>query len=110
MGLLTADDYAEMQADLAEVRGDNEQNIVIRRGGVELPPQPVRIARQGSQAQPRDSDNAQEVRGKVVVMGGVDFDVQPEDRFNDAGGGLCRVVFVRPNRRVMVVAEAEVIG
>jgi len=44
-----------------------------------------------------------------VVVGGVGFNVRPGDRFNDANGVLYRVTFVRPNRLVMVVAEAEAV-
>lgn len=107
--MINSDDLAQMRADLAAMRQDNEINIVIRRGSTTLATQPVRIARQGSQAQPRDSLGGEEVRGRVVVVGGVDFDVQVGDRFNDTGGVLYRVAFVRPNRLVAVVAEAEAV-
>ena len=111
-GLLSAEDYARMQQDMLNVRSDNEQNIVLRRGGVARPAQAVRIARQGgSRGAEKDSQAATEVRGNLVVMGGTDFDVEIGDEFNDAQTGeLCRISFVRPNRRIMVVAEAEVIG
>jgi len=69
----------------------------------------VRIARSGGRGRERDSDGGQEARGDVVVVGGVDFDVEPGDRFNDAGGQLYRVLFVRPNRSVGVVAEAAIV-
>jgi hypothetical protein len=108
--MLNADDLARMQADLTAVRQDRPAAVVIRRGQTTLAAQTVRIARQGGQANPRDSAGGKEVRGKVVVLGGVDFDVQPEDRFNDAGGTLYRVTYVRPNRLVAVVAEAEAVG
>jgi len=42
-------------------------------------------------------------------MGGVDLDIEPGDRFNDAGGVLYQVVLVRPNRAASVVAEAEMV-
>jgi len=110
MGLLTDADYTEMISDMVSIRGDNEIYISIRRGDDELPLQPVRIARQGtSSATTRNSPGAQEGREKIIVMGGIDFDVEPSDRFNDDNGILHEVVFVRPNRRIMVVAEAELI-
>lgn len=98
-----------MAADLAEVRGDNEIEVILRRGDTTLPAQPVRVARQGSFSQQRDSDGGQAVRGRVVVLGGTDFDVQAGDRFNDGAGVLYEVSFVRPNRRAAVVAEAEAV-
>lgn len=107
--MINSDDLTQMQADLATVRGDNESSITIRRGGTSLPAQPVRIARQGAQGQKRDSDGGEETRGRVVIVGGTTLDIQPGDRFNDANGVLYRVAFVRPNRLVMVVAEAEAV-
>jgi hypothetical protein len=35
--------------------------------------------------------------------------VQPGDRFTDPDGNLYEIVFVRPNRRAAVVAEANMI-
>jgi hypothetical protein len=43
------------------------------------------------------------------VAGGVDFDVQPGDRFTDGSGVLYRVTFVRPNRDAAMTAEAEAV-
>jgi hypothetical protein len=50
-----------------------------------------------------------EYRADVIVLGGVDFDVQVEDRFNDANGILYRVIFVNPNREMAVTAEAAAV-
>lgn len=111
-GLLTDQDYAEMRQDMLDVRSDNEQAIILRRNNIAQPSQTVRIARYGgSRASEKDSQAATEVRGNLVIMGDIDFDVEIGDEFNDTQTGeLCRVSFVRPNRRIMVVAEAEVIG
>jgi len=98
-----------MAADWLEMRGDREEDVVIRRGEVELAAQAVRVARAGAGARVLDSGTAEESRGRVVVLGGVSFDVQPGDRFNDGKGTLYRVVLVRPNRGAGVVAEAEVV-
>lgn len=102
-------DWGDLAGMLTAVRGENEQTITIRRGGTTLAPQPVRIARVGGQGRQRESDGAESSYGRVVVLGGVDFDVQRDDRFNDAAGVLYTVVLVRPNRRAAVVAEAEVV-
>ena len=105
--MLGADDWAQMEADWGEVRLDNETQIAIRRGNETLPYQSVRIARQGGGGIEQDSEAGQEARGRVVVMGAVSLDIAPGDRFNDDNGALYTVTFVRPNRRVMTVAEAE---
>jgi hypothetical protein len=106
--MLTAADWAQMQADLAAVRGDNEVSITIRRGDETLDAQAVRIAGAGSVSQTRDSAGAQQATTRVVVLGATTLDVQPGDRFTVAGV-LYQVVFVQPNRRAAVVAEAEAV-
>lgn len=107
--MISSDDLARMRADLAAIRQDHEVSVVLRRGSTVLAAQLVRVARQGAQARGYDAVTGEEVRGRVVVVGGVDFDVQPGDRFNDDNGTLYRVAFVRPNRRVAVIAEAEAV-
>lgn len=107
--MLTSGDWERMAGDLVEVRGDREEDVVIRRGDVELAAQAVRVARAGGGGRVLGSGTAEESRGKVVVLGGVAFDVQPGDRFNDGEGTLYRVLLVRPNRLAGVVAEAEVV-
>lgn len=109
--MLSAADWAAMQADLLAVRGDNAVSITIRRGATTLAAQTVRIARLGGAqtAASAGSARAQEARGRVVVMGATTLDIQPGDRFNDAAGELYQVVLVRPNRRAAVMAEAEII-
>ena len=107
MGLIFGDDLVQMQADLLAVIGDRPAVIAIRRGDESLPEQTVRVAR-SAKGTKRDSDGGQEARAGVVVAGGVDFDVQPGDRFTDAGV-LYRVTFVRPNRDAAVTAEAEAV-
>lgn len=102
-------DWTQIAADLAAIVAENSTSIVIRRGGSTLAAQDVRIARNG-RASVAESAGAQESRGRVVVMGGVDLDIAPGDRFNDGNGVLYRVVMVRPNRLAAVVAEAEVVG
>lgn len=102
-------DWTQAAEDLAAIRAENEVQIVLRRGGTALDPQPVRIARLGAQGSVQGGRGTQESRGRAVVLGGLDLDIQPEDRFTDAQGTLYRVVIVRPNRRAAVIAEAEVV-
>ena len=110
MGLLSASDFAKMQADLLEVRNDNALSISIRRGATTLAPQTVRIARAGSASgQTVDVGTLEEQQQRVVVMGSVSLDIRTGDRFNDAASVLYEVVAVRPNRRAAVMAEATVI-
>jgi hypothetical protein len=107
-GLLSSDDLAQMRADLLAVIGDREEEIAFRRGDESLAAQTVRIARSGGGGREQESDGGQEARGSVIVVGDVDFDVQPGDRFT-TGDVLYRVTFVRPNRDAAVTAEAEAV-
>lgn len=102
-------DWAQAAVDLAAVRGDNAQSITIRRGATTLTAQSVRLARTGGAGGERQDGQARASYGKVVVLFGTTGDVQPGDRFNDGAGVLYEVVFVRPNRRAAVVAEAEAV-
>jgi len=102
-------DWTQAEADLAAVREENQVSITIGRGSETLTAQDVRIARVGGQSRLSQGDRTQESRGRVVVMGAVDLDIQPDDRFNDGAGVLYRVVLVRANRRAAVIAEAEAI-
>lgn len=105
--MMTPADIAQMQADLSEMRADNQVTIQIRRGNTTLANQQVRVARL-SGGQEKQGQNTQESRGKVVVVGSLTFDVKVNDRFN-ADGLLYRVSFVRPNDLAAVIAEAELV-
>lgn len=109
MGLIGSSDLDRMRADATVIRQDNLETIAIRRGNTTLAAQQVRIARISGQANRQDTLGGEEVRGRVIVVGSVDFDVQPGDRFNDSSGVLYRVFFVRPNRNAAVMAEAEAV-
>lgn len=106
--VLSSGDRSQMQSDLAGVRSDNEVSLAFRRGETTLTAQTVRIARSGGRGSSRSGDAAQETRGQVIVAGPTGLDVQVGDRFTHAGN-LYRVTFVRPNRTVDTVAEAEVV-
>jgi hypothetical protein len=107
--MLTQSDIEAMAADLAEIRGDNEINLLLRRGDWTLPYQPARIAKLGGTANEKSGEASQETRGRVIVLGPLGMDIQTGDRFNDAAGVLYQVTFVRPNRRAAVEAEAEMV-
>ena len=108
MPLMTASDWAAMRVDLVEIRDDNAVSITIRRGNTTLPAQTVRIARSG-RGNVQDGTAAQASTAPVIVLGDTTFDVQPEDRFT-VEGLVYQVEFVRPNRRVAIVAEAKAVA
>lgn len=102
-------DWTQAAADLAAVRGDNAQSITIRRGATTLTAQSVRIARMGGAGSARQDGQTSASYGRVVMLFGTSGNVQVGDRFNDSAGVLYEVVFVRPNRRAGVIAEAEAV-
>src|SRR5688572_1659088 len=105
--MLTADDFARMRADMAEIIGDNQASIVIRRGSETLAAQTVRVERAGRALGRRvQSGNSEETRGNIIVGGAVGLDIQKDDRFTHNGQAY-RVTFVRPNTQMGVQAEAE---
>lgn len=104
--MLNPSDIEQMRSDLLSVRDDNDVSVSFRRGNVTLNPQTVRIARTGSGGR-NETGVAREVRGRVVLVGGVDLDVQVDDRFN-ADGRLYRVTIVRPNRVAATIVDAEI--
>ena len=107
--MLTDADRAAMRAGLAEVRGDRELMITIRRGKTTLAAQRVRVARSGTgRAMAAEVEGMEAALSMVTVLGGLDFDVQPADRFT-ADGVLYQVVAVHPNRDSAVMAEARMV-
>jgi hypothetical protein len=108
VGLLSADEWTEMAADLAEARADNPVAIVIRRGATTLASQTVRLTGTGRAGAQMVGNRTEQARGSVLVLGATTLDIQPGDRFNDAAGLLYEVTLVKPNRKVGTVAEAMV--
>lgn len=107
--MLTAADIAQMKADLAEVIGDNEVSIIIRRGTptVTLPAQTVRVERQGrAKSMKGQTPGSEETTADIVVIGEEGLDIQKDDRFS-IDGVHYRVLFRRPNELIGVQAEAE---
>ncbi|MFP4344247.1 MAG: hypothetical protein ACLFU8_06115 [Anaerolineales bacterium] len=108
--MLSSDDLAQMTADLTKVRDDRDESLAFRRGDTTLDAQTVRIVRAGTAARDQVGAESSEQRARVLVLGPTDLDVAVGDRFNDGGGTLYRVTFVRPNRTVETVAEAEAVA
>lgn len=107
--MLTDADRAAMRTGLAEVRGDREVTVTIRRGKSTLAGQSVRVARSGTgRAMAADVEGMEAALSMVTVLGSVDFDVQPADRFT-LSGVLYEVVAVHPNRDAAVMAEARMV-
>ena len=111
--MISSDDLTQMQGDLAAVRSDRAEDIVIRRGHgaglTQLDPQTVRIARAVAQGRIDQSPTAQQAEGRAVILGAANMDVKVGDRFTDAGGRLYEVVFIRPNRSAATMFEAIVV-
>jgi hypothetical protein len=105
--MLTSADRDAMRADLLQLRDERPVEIAIRRGATTLEAQTVRVerTRPGST---RSGDQAREQRGDVVVLGGIDLDIEVNDRFTD-NGILYEVIFVRPNKEFAVMAEATAV-
>ena len=111
--MISSDDLAQMQSDLAAVRGDRAEDITIRRGHgaglTQLDPQTVRIARIVAQGRIDQSPAAQQAEGRAVILGASGMDVEIGDRFNDGGGRLYEVLYIRPNRSAATMFEAIVV-
>jgi len=105
--VLTSQDRAQMSADLAAIRDDRPVSIAIRRNGATLAAQTVRIARGGNiQAGTTDADGLQAAVGAVIVVGDVDLNIQPGDKFTIAGA-LYEVIAIHPNREHATQAQAR---
>jgi len=107
--VLTDADRARMRADLTAIRDDRAVNIVIRRNGVMLTAQTVRIARSGQgRSLVSDSDGLQAAVGMVTVLGATTLNIQPGDRFT-AATVLYEVIAVHPHRDAGIMAEARMV-
>lgn len=104
----SASDWARISEAMAAIREMNAIDIVLRRGTTTLAAQRVRIERQGTQARAADSAGAEQVSTAVVILGAIDLDIQPQDRFT-LNGQLYEVTLIRPNRLTATQAEARVI-
>jgi hypothetical protein len=80
-------------------------SLVIRRGATTLAAQAGRIVRD-EVARDLRGEGSQAAAGRALVFGGPALDIQADDRLT-VGGVLYTVTFVRPDRTVETVAEAE---
>ncbi len=103
--MLTAADLARMQADIAEMIGDNEVSITLRRGSVAVnaTPHTVRIERKGTFTLQAGSETERTVT-RYVLQSSAAIDIQKGDRFN-AHGFLYEVAAVTPRQ---VGSQADV--
>ncbi len=87
------------------------QSIELRRNGVTLPAQTVRVERKGGQSPiVADSAGATQTETRVVIVGDKALDIAVGDRFNDANtGDLYEVQSIHPNRQLMTQAIAVMI-
>jgi hypothetical protein len=107
--VLTDADRARMRADLTEIRNDRAVNITIRRNGVTLAAQTVRIARSGQgRSLVSDSDGLQAAVGMVTLLGDPALNIQPGDKFTVAAV-LYEVLAVHPHRDAAIMAEARMV-
>ena len=104
----SAGDWARISEAMAVIREMNAVDIVLRRGTTTLGALRVRIERQGTQARSADSAGAAQASGVVVILGAIDLDIQPQDRFT-LNGQLYEVTLIRPNRLAATQAEARVV-
>lgn len=105
--MITNADITDMLRDLSEVIGDNSVDILIRRNGVNLSGQTVRIAKGGGgrSGQVNDPDLGANLT-PITVLGPITLDIQAQDRFT-LNGTLFEVVTIHPNRRAGTQAEAQ---
>lgn len=102
--------WTQIATDIEKLIAGNPTTITIRRGtSGTLAAQIVRLERPGAWGRERDGSGTQQSVGRVIVIGKTDLDIRIGDRFNDAGGVLYEVTFVRPNRLACVQAEARAI-
>jgi len=106
--VIDADDLAQMRADALEIQADYEVSLAFRRGTMTLAAQKVRIARTGTQARVANSAGAQQQTMGVIVLGDVNLNIAPHDRFT-LDSVLYEVTFVRPNKRAATFAEAQAV-
>ncbi len=97
--------WEQIKAHLRNVRADNENSIVIRRGTTELAAQAMRIEYAGSRGWRLQSDAARAAQQAVFILGEPDMNIAVEDRLT-YNGVLFRIVFIQPNRLAATIAEA----
>lgn len=107
--MLGASEREQMRRNRATLIGERPTPIRLRRGGVELAEQMVRVVQAGTGTRAFQSVAGEAGRRTVIVYGHLDLDIQVGDRFNDAEGQLYEVTFLRPGLLIGVVAEAQAV-
>lgn len=105
----SASDWARIQQAMTAIRDMNAVSLVLRRGTTTLAAQSVRVERKGTiQARTADGVGAEQETGSIVLLGAIELDIQPQDRFT-LDGRLYEVTLVSPNRLAATQAEAQII-
>lgn len=87
--------------------GEFTESVALRRDSSTIAAQNVRFATIGG-GSTSVSPGSEEQTGKLRVIGAPSLDIAIGDRFNDSQGILYEVVYIRPERAVQTVAEAQV--
>lgn len=108
--MLTPDDFAQIQLDVAQVIADNDVSITLRRGATSLGPYLVRVEMAGrAQAQRRQGPVSTETQNRsIVISQDAAFVPQVGDEFN-AHGYLFEITAVLPNTQAGRMAQAIII-
>ena len=89
------------------LRGHN-LSIVVRRGETTLPAQRVAMKQNSMAREPR-TESAQSNHGRVLIFGAAAMNIAVGDRVTFENT-LYEISFIRPDRTVETVAEAEAIA
>jgi hypothetical protein len=92
---------------MRKIRARNEVSLAIRRGGMSLDEQPMRIEYAGARGFKLESDAARNAQQAVFILGEPDMDIQRDDRLT-YHGHLINVVFIQLNRNAATIAEGVI--
>lgn len=108
--MIDSQDLVNMQNDIGSVIADVQVEIAIRRDGVNLPAQTVRLVNPGrSDPKRARSEAGQETDVDVIVLGGTSLDIRKDDKFIYQSL-VHEVVFVSPGQDVSTEAVAVIRG
>ena len=106
--ILTDDDLAAIEADMATIIQENPTTLTLRRKGSNVVnADAVRIEMSGGQ-RTIGANGMWQTRGTVTVLGPKTYDIQNEDRFTYQNQ-LFEVFAVNPNRQVCTQAKAYLV-
>lgn len=107
-GLMTLDDWAQLQSDLEAMRSDNAVSVALRRGATTLAAQEMRIAQAGRQAARLALGELEASILEMTILGDASLDIEPGDRLT-VDGVLFEVTTVAHNRRAGTRARARMV-